>query len=92
MQSRRYILTKYNSLYAGNVGSGFIRLSAFLTTVCPLQALKFPFKTIRTERPGRPYSVISYGTIEEPGESKLVVAKTYRKVNETTVEKVEQVG
>jgi hypothetical protein len=56
-----------------------------------LQALKLPFKLNRTDRPGRPYSVISYGTVEEQGKPKPVVLKTYRRINETTVEKVAQV-
>jgi hypothetical protein len=56
-----------------------------------LQALKLPFQLNRTDRTGRPYSVISYGRIKEQGESKSVVLKTYRRINETTVEKVAQV-
>ncbi|KAJ2930360.1 hypothetical protein H1R20_g6682, partial [Candolleomyces eurysporus] len=51
-------------------------------------ALKVPFQLDRTDRPGRPYSVISYGTIQGQGKSRLVVLKTYRQINDTTVQKV----
>ncbi|RXW19370.1 hypothetical protein EST38_g6474 [Candolleomyces aberdarensis] len=51
-------------------------------------ALKVPFRLDRTDRPGRPYSVISYGTIQGQGKSRLVVLKTYRQINGITSQKV----
>ncbi|RXW14671.1 hypothetical protein EST38_g11186 [Candolleomyces aberdarensis] len=47
-------------------------------------ALKVPFLLDRTERPGRPHSVIPYGTIQDQGKSRLVVLKTYRQINGMT--------
>ncbi|RXW19375.1 hypothetical protein EST38_g6473 [Candolleomyces aberdarensis] len=63
---------------------------AMLNNLYGDNALKVPFRLDRTDRPGRPYSVISYGTIQDQGKSRLVVLKTYRQINGTTVQKVAQ--
>ncbi|RXW14820.1 hypothetical protein EST38_g11034 [Candolleomyces aberdarensis] len=53
-------------------------------------ALKPPFRLVRTVRPGRACSFISYGEVQEQGKWRPVVLKTYHKINDTTVTRAAQ--
>ncbi|RXW14904.1 hypothetical protein EST38_g10944 [Candolleomyces aberdarensis] len=45
---------------------------------------------VGTDRPNRPYSIISYGYLQVQEQSKSVVIKTYHKINDTTPTKAIQ--
>lgn len=86
------VLMFADNLYKSHVGAILFSVGAGFGPFPILQAIKHTVRAVRTDRPGRPYSVISFSEIGGQGKARAVVFKTYRRIGDTTIEKVAQVG
>jgi hypothetical protein len=81
-----------DTLYADHVGAHIYPFSTIHRPPTIRQAFNSALTAIRTDRPGRPYSVISYAEAQVQEQSRKVVLKTYRRINNIPTAKVAQVG
>ena len=91
MEDPQSYLPPSDGLYKDHVGADIYPFVAISRPPSLSQAFKYTLEGIRTDRPGRPYSVISRATIQDQGQARQVVVKTYRKIGDISAVKVAQV-